>query len=57
MYLQCVSFIAASNTAVLSHRKPPPVYFVTTAVVGMGIIETQLSVSYVFLQNVSFTNL
>jgi hypothetical protein len=44
-YLQCVSFIAASNTAALSHRKPPPVYFVTTAVVGMGFIETRRGVS------------
>jgi hypothetical protein len=57
MYLQRVSFIAASNTAALSLRKPPPVYFVTIAVVGMRIIETQRSVSYVFLQNISFTNL
>ena len=47
MYIQCVSFLAASNTAAFSHRKPPPVYFVTIAVVGMGIIETQLSASYV----------
>jgi hypothetical protein len=48
-YLKCVSFIAASNTAALSLRKPLPVYFMTTVMVGLGIIETQRSVGYVFL--------